>query len=1261
MKKRYLLLGVFIFFLASCVGGTDNSDHVHNYIEDVVEATCTEEGYTIYRCDGCSDSYEDNYVSPLGHTEEELKMIESTCTSPGLTKGSYCALCGEVVMAQEAIPALGHKEVIMERVEPTCTTTGLTEGVYCGLCNTFIVSQETIPTLAHNYASNWSHDELGHYHECEDCHSKDEVIAHTPNIASPTEEENQECIECGYIICAKLEHTHTMHYFEPNNPTCVDPGNIGYYFCESCQRYYLDQLGYNEITDYEELYILELGHDEVKDNKVEATCTEAGLTEGSHCSLCKEVIIKQNEIPALGHSWNNGVITKEAICDELGVRTYTCNICSDTKTEDINALGHTENVLKAIEATCSTTGLTEGTYCSVCNKILKAQEIIPLLSHQTVIDQAVKATCTETGLTEGSHCSVCSTIIVKQQVINALGHKVVIDEGVEATCKSSGLTEGSHCSVCNDILVIQKEIPALEHHVVIEKELRPTCEEAGWKEHSYCDVCYYYIIEFEEIPALGHNYVNNICTRCNVHYYTKGLKFTLNDDQESYSVAIGNAKTATEIIIPNIYNGKPVTTIAELAFSSAQALKIVVPESVTSIANRAFQSNRSLESITLPFVGNTLNGTTNTHFGYIFGASGYSGNSQYVPASLKEVIITGGTIDSSAFYDCNSIESIVILSNITTINKSTFYKCNGLINVTLPNTLETIDKYAFQRCTSLKNITLPNNLKTIVESAFITCTSLQSINIPDSVTEIGASAFSGCSALTNVKLSNKLTTLNMSLFSNCTSLETIDIPNSVTTIYSMAFYKCTSLKEMVISDNVTFIAGNVFSDCTSLRSITLPFVGSGDTTSYYFSWIFGEVPASLKEVIITGDDAIKDYSFKDCSSLESIELNKNIPSFGMEAFKGCNLLDVYYNGTIEDWCKLEFSNPICNPMNYADQIFMLNSNKEYYEVLELELPDAITEIGSSQFVGFDITNAIIPNSVTTIGGSAFSRCDKLKSITLPFVGKNLDSEFELGTTRFDYIFGTVPDSLKELTITNAKIIYGYAFEGSKLEKVTIVNTDVIIDDSAFIGCNYLTSMTLPFVGRSLDAVENSSFGYIFSSHEAIPQSLKELVITDAKTISDYAFFRATYIESIILPETLISIGKEAFIECTNLKSIVIPDSVASIGDYAFKFCYGLESVHLSTSLTSISAGLFYECHNLKTVNIPNSIETINASAFRSCTALKSIILPTNLKTIGDLAFNSCELLEKVYYKGTEEQWQLIVIGKSNTSLSDATIVYNYVK
>lgn len=126
-------------------------------------------------------------------------------------------------------------------------------------------------------------------------------------------------------------------------------------------------------------------HTGVVDKGVEPTCTETGLTEGKHCSVCSAVLVEQKVVPAKGH---------------------------------------TEVIDKAVEPTCTETGLTEGKHCSVCSAVLVEQEVVPAKGHTEVVDKAVEPTCTKTGLTEGKHCSVCNAVLVEQEVVPALGFTV---------------------------------------------------------------------------------------------------------------------------------------------------------------------------------------------------------------------------------------------------------------------------------------------------------------------------------------------------------------------------------------------------------------------------------------------------------------------------------------------------------------------------------------------------------------------------------------------------------------------------------------------------------------------------------------------------------------------------------------------------------------------------------------------------------------------------------------------------------------------
>ena len=205
------------------------------------------------------------------------------------------------------------------------------------------------------------------------------------------------------------------------------------------------------------------GHVEVTDEGIPATCTESGISDGKHCTVCGAVTVEQGVIPPLGH----------------------------TEVFD--------NVL--VPPTCTESGLSDGMHCSVCGMVTMEQEIIPALGHVEAVMDGKASTCTEDGLKDGLYCTVCGTVTLEREVIPALGHTEATDEGKAPTCTAEGMTEGKHCTVCGTVTVAQETLPALGH-----TEAEATCTE-----DATCGKCGVVLTE-----ALGHSYDNDCDTECNV-------------------------------------------------------------------------------------------------------------------------------------------------------------------------------------------------------------------------------------------------------------------------------------------------------------------------------------------------------------------------------------------------------------------------------------------------------------------------------------------------------------------------------------------------------------------------------------------------------------------------------------------------------------------------------------------------------------------------------------------------------------------------
>ena len=378
--------------------------------------------------------------------------------------------------------------------------------------------------------------------------------------------------------------------------------------------------------------IAKTGHKSVTDKAIPATCTTDGKTEGSHCSVCGAVIKAQETIKATGHKFGNWTTTKSSTCTESGTQIRKCEICGATESKSLSAKGHTEVVDKAIPATCTTDGKTEGSHCSVCGAVIKAQEIIKATGHKFGNWTTTKsATCTESG-TQIRKCETCGA--TESKSLSAKGHTEVVDKAIPVTCTTDGKTEGSHCSVCGAVIKAQTTITATGHKSsgwIVDK-----AASIGVKgsKHKECTVCKK-VLETAEIPALSRISISKASVTLSTSTYAydgkakkPGVTVKLNgktlkngtDYTVSYSnnTKVGTAKVT--ITGKGNYTGSVSKT-----FKIKNKFK---KATVSGISTKAFTGKNITQSITVKYNGKTLkNGTDYT--------VSYSNNKKIGTATVK--------------------------------------------------------------------------------------------------------------------------------------------------------------------------------------------------------------------------------------------------------------------------------------------------------------------------------------------------------------------------------------------------------------------------------------------------------------------------------------------------------------------------------------------------------------------------------------------------------------------------------------------------
>ena len=739
-----------------------------------------------------------------------------------------------------------------------------------------------------------------------------------------------------------------------------------------------------------------------------------------------------------------------------------------------------------------------------------------------------------------------------------------------------------------------------------------------------------------------------------------------------------------------------VTSIGKWAFSGCFSLtSITIPDSVTSIGDSAFDGCASLSSMTVDRNNKVYRSENNCIIERETNTLVAGCKNSVIPSSVT-------SIGDSAFDGCSSLTSITIPASVTSIGDSAFAHCSSLTSITIPDSVTSIGKWAFDGCYSLKTVyyqgseaqwkkiqiydktikeckiifftlsqtsnsksyqdenfirdaqiengvlikykgnakevVIPSSVTSIGKEAFSMCSSLTSISIPDSVTSIGYSAFSYCSALTSITVDNNnkvyrsennciierktntlvtgcknsvipssVTSIGEWAFSDCNSLTSISIPASVTSIGYSAFNGCSSLASITIPDSVTSIGDSAFAHCSSLTSISIPasFTSIGDRA------FFG--CKSLVSIVIPDSvTSIGTWAFYGCKSLTSITIPDSVTSIGNSAFGGCSSL------------------------------------------ASITIPDSVTSIGDSAFNGCkSLTSLTIPVSVTSIGEWAFNGCSSLTSITIP------SSVTSIGTWAF---YGC--SSLTSITVDNNNKVYR-SENNCIIERKTntlvagcknsvIPSSVTSIGDSAFSGCNSLTSISIP---DSVTSIGSGAFGGCSSLASITVDSNNKVYRSENNCIIE----RKTNIlivgcKNSVIPSSVTSIGKSAFYGCKSLISITIPNSVTSIGEWAFAHCSSLTSITIPASVTSIGEYAFFDCKFLISIIIPSSVTSIGKWAFDGCKSLASITIPDSVTSIGEWAFDGCYSLKTVYYQGSEAQWEEIEIDDS--TIKECKIIFN---
>ena len=557
------------------------------------------------------------------------------------------------------------------------------------------------------------------------------------------------------------------------------------------------------------------------------------------------------------------------------------------------------------------------------------------------------------------------------------------------------------------------------------------------------------------------------------------------------------------------------------------------------------------------------------------------------------------------------VSRVVIEEGVTRVGKRAFYDMKGIKEVTLPESLEVIGYEAFYGCTGLKEITIPTGVKEIEEYAFNNCTNLFKVNTEDLT--------AWCSIYFKSAFANPLFPARH-LYLNGEKVMKLEIPEGVTFIGDFAFYTSPEFCSIKLPEGLEGIGSYAFYDCAGVKTITLPdsllFVGQSAfekcarLNELTVGPIIGVMTAeqmsipkdSLKMVTVSdGTQIIGANAFKDYRKLESLVLPSSLKTVGTDAFYSCSALKNVVITDLAPWCEISFACPYSNPLIFAGNLWIKDGDL-LTKVVCAEIPDGVTGISNYAFYGYKgLKKFTLPDTVAHIGKYAFFGCTELKEAVCS------PALVSVGQYAFKGCDKLVDVTLGD--ILSLRTLQQLSIPAEQIKMVTVLRDTSALVPGVFKDCAKLESVVLP--ASLMTFGKDAFFGCA---------KLRNVVIEDLTSWCK-ADFANPYANPLILSDHLYLKEENKILH--EITALSIPEEITVIKPFAFYGCKGLITVEMPEGVTDIAPMAFYNCQNMVAALLPKTLKSIGQEAFRHCDKLTRLRLPGDLIVIAQDAFKDC--------------------------------------